>query len=223
MIPNSTQSYIKAQVKLADNWDAVDKALERRTSWAFRYLGGVIKNQAVRGMGKSKKVGSSRPGSPANSPPPGRILRKTIERQYLPRPTPRIRVGPKAGVGSRFKPGEGHSAPNIPALLEYGGTKRLTKPKFIPRQFATMMMLQKEKKRREKKRRKKRRPVNIRKIKTVMIPAGTYRIGPRPTMRIGFNKAILQNSPKIQRAFDIAADRDAFFNPIDIEVQARYV
>ena len=226
--------FFKYATTSIDRFDRLEKAIDRRTKWAFEYTGGVIRNTTRRKVISKRKRNRSKPGEGVNSPPStgggkkkGGVMYRTIVFRYERKPIPRVLTG-YLNEGRYGTSVQSYNAPSIPSLLEYGGRVTVKKDKWIPRAAASMQDLRNEKARLEgrygfrKNNRGGKRTVNMRKIKYVMIPKGTYSILPRPTMRLGFNQAL--NTPSrgrmLERAFAIAGARDIPDKPITL--QPRY-
>ena len=202
-------------VKWVSHIDDLQKLMEKRSISALQYMGGAIRNQTTRGMGRAKRKRST-PGNPVNSPPPARKLKTTTHFAVIKdkKMGPRVVVGPlKTWAPSKWE--SPVSAPSVPALLEFGGKNRVHHPKggiHVPRTFASSSLIRREKARRLRAWRKKTKnrgtahtpKISLRKIKTVLVPNGTYTILPRPSARIGFNKAVVQTNKPLLRAFRIA-------------------
>ncbi len=224
--------FYKFATTTVDRWDAVYKAVDRRTKWAFEYFGGAVRNTTRRKVITKRKRNRSKPGQGVNSPKSagrgGGVMYRTIVFKYEKKPIPRVLTG-YLNEGKYGTSVQSYNAPSIPSLLEWGGQVTVKKDKWIPRANASREDLLNEKRRlegrygfRRQDKRKGKRVVNMRKIKFVMIPRGTYTILPRPTMRLGFNKTLTTPSRgrKLEQAFTIARIKDVPDKPITL--QTRY-
>lgn len=193
----------------------VQQYFDDMTKKALIYLGSVVRRQAMRSI-RTTKYKASEPYRAANTRPP-RIWKNTINRNW-DNQTFTCVVGHKYDgfhERSSWETGVPEGGKKVPQLLEYGGYKRVTKPIWMPAKAASM-----DRRKREVERRNKmlqaRGPggqflhrmtpppggkFTVSNLKTVPIWPGRYRIQPRPTMRLAFNKMLIQRNDGVIRAF----------------------
>lgn len=176
--------------------------LNKEIDDAYMIIATNIRQKARRSIKRSTKSNPhSLPGKAVKTRT--QIYRNTIERDYNPRKKTLI-VGPKTrGFNNRKDGAVPAGGQTIPRLLEYGGYIRASRPTFIHKKYADprAATIAWKKQRAEFRKRKRRIDPRTGKNKTflkgtdfkwVIIPPGTRKVDPRPTMRLAFNKSISQ-------------------------------
>ena len=203
----------------SETMQRIDNQVER----AIRYLAGVTRNQARRSIRVRRD-----PNEP-HSDPYGPIARgnaviyRTIEREWDPRRRTVV-VGPRmdafraAAVARTGTPDRGF---RVPQLLEYGGTQTIPADFKIPAKRAPMRWKRREVARLNALEAQKpdwwtnKRTWTVGDLQTVTMTRGTYTVLPRPTMRLAWNRTIVQTNSGVQWAF-ARAGRNVQRVPINV-------
>lgn len=166
---------------------------------AVIYIISSVRRRAKKNIGKpQKRRKPSNPGESVNTQTG--IYPDTIKRHYDQTTMTGI-VGPdyeKANDG-------GFKESTLPHGLEYGGTKVIDKPSYLPASLVGTVYKKQEADRLNAKRRRGKvkldaEPWTVKNLKYVEIPAGTQTVEPRPTMRLAFNKIATADNLKAKFA-----------------------
>lgn len=180
---------INTQIRVRGNVKGVIATIKEKIDKAYVRIGQGIKQEARDGIGKTFK-NHGKPGGFARSPTG--ILRDTIAYSYDPT-TQILIVGPKSSQNPYTDFEDGKS---IPHGLEYGGVVRHSKPVWKPAKYAG----NKYKVAQVKRLREQGVKVQKSELLGVWIPAGSYRVAARPTMRLAFTKRLKRQS--MRKYFD---------------------
>ena len=180
------------------------KKLNKRIDDAYMIIATNIRQKAKRSIKQSSNANRhSQPGQAVRTMT--QVYKRTVERDYKPAKKTLV-VGPKL---RGFYVGKDGAVPSrgetTPHLLEYGGYLRASKMTFIhksqaDRRAVAIAWKKQRQAARMRKRRidpttgKPKRFLKGRDFKWVMIPPGTRKVDPRPTMRLAFNQSVNQRT-----------------------------